>query len=217
MNPDGNDGNDGLKQHLELLRDKLFDFKEWYGKSYVFLGAIRMNDRLLQLLAFKIKELQSIRYCRVPKDKSPNPLVTSIGVTDVTNLLPSDPSQVAVLSLDLGTSCLLGATVTLPPGQTPATLNWLDNHKENNRGASSGRTIKELESTLPPLKDEGAPFCKHVLVYRECEDDLDDFYNKTDIWKHQWDAQICRKEEFYKVAEGLLNMVGGSVGRPILV
>ena len=32
------------------------------------------------------------------------------------------PSQVAVLSLDLGTSCIVGTTVSLLPGQTPATL-----------------------------------------------------------------------------------------------
>ncbi|KAF9919735.1 hypothetical protein FBU30_010602 [Linnemannia zychae] len=45
-----------------------------------------------------------------------------IMMTDVTNLLASDPSQVAVLSLNLGVSCLLGATISFPPGQNPATL-----------------------------------------------------------------------------------------------
>ncbi|KAG0010590.1 hypothetical protein BGZ81_002685 [Podila clonocystis] len=43
---------------------------------------------------------------------------------------------------------------------------------------------------------------------------MDDFYNNTNYWKHHWDANVCRKEEFYKVADGLLKMIGGSVGRP---
>ncbi|KAF9931066.1 hypothetical protein FBU30_010895 [Linnemannia zychae] len=200
--------------------NKSFDCKEWHGKGYVIHGAVRTNGQLLQLFAFKIKELQSVRYCRDPKDKSLKPLVTTIGVTDVTNLLASDPSQVAVLSLDLEASCLLGATVSLPPSQTPATLkyhlsegdqrkmkmpkrskrkpgdqkrrrqrqkmrklsshpqttrhfeftvkrnavsqltrnfsSWLENHMEKSRGTSSGKTIQELESTLPPPKSEGA-------------------------------------------------------------
>jgi hypothetical protein len=37
--------------------------------------------------------------------------------------LGTDPSQVGVLSIDLGTSCHVGATVSLPPGQAPATLS----------------------------------------------------------------------------------------------
>ncbi|KAF8923623.1 hypothetical protein BGZ47_004614, partial [Haplosporangium gracile] len=186
---------------------------------------------------------------------------------------------VAVLSLDLGTSCIVGATVLLPPGQTPATLkrpinkegnqkkkkktrrgkrkpgyrnrqrarqrarklakqpqttqyfdlvvkrkavsrptdsfaNWLEDQKENTTGAFTGRTIQDLESTLPPLKGESASFCEYVAARRAFEGDLDDFYNNTNYWKHQWDAEVCRKEEFYKVAEGLLKMIGGSVGQP---
>ncbi|KAF9367037.1 hypothetical protein CPB97_006472, partial [Podila verticillata] len=111
---------------------------EWRGKGYILKGSVRTNGRLLQLLAFKLKELQSVRYRRVPEDKLPSPLVTNIGGTnsyltearnvfstaaDVESLLAVDPSQVAVLSLDLGTSCIVGATVSLPPGQTPATLS----------------------------------------------------------------------------------------------
>ncbi|KAF9270943.1 hypothetical protein BGZ88_007187, partial [Linnemannia elongata] len=84
-----------------------------------------------------LKELQCVRYRRVPEDRLPNPLLTTIGGTgsyltearnvfstaaDVESLLAADPSQIAVLSLDLGTSCIVGATVSLPPGQTPGTL-----------------------------------------------------------------------------------------------
>lgn len=295
MDVDGKDGKEGLREHLECLRTETFDPKEWRGKGYVLKGSIRTNGRLLQLLAFKLKELQCVRYRRVPEDRLPNPLLTTIGGTgsyltearnvfstaaDVESLLAADPSQIAVLSLDLGTSCIVGATVSLPPGQTPGTLkrplgkegdqkkkrnkkrraklkpgdrrrqrkrqkarklakqpqmtqyfdlvvkrkavsrptdsfaNWLEERKENTTGPSTGRAIHDLESALPPLKGEGASFCEYVATRRAFESDLYGFYNKTNFWKHKWDADVCKKEEFYKVAEGLLNMVGGSVGRP---
>ncbi|KAK3838271.1 MAG: hypothetical protein J3R72DRAFT_184956 [Linnemannia gamsii] len=295
MDVDGKDGKTGLREHLGCLRAETFDPKEWHGKGYVLKGSIRTNGRLLQLLGFKIQELQSVRYRRVPENKLPNPLVTTMGGTnsyltearnvfttaaDVTSLLAADPNQVAVLSLDLGTSCLVGATVSLPAGQTPETLkrplgkegdrkkknkrtrrakrkpgdrkrqrerqkarkrakqpqtiryfdlvvkrkavsqptdsllNWLEDRKENTTGASTGRSIQDMESGMPPLKGEGASFRDYVAARHTCEDDLDNFYNNTNFWKHQWDAKICRKQEFFKVAEGLLNMISGSVGRP---
>ncbi|KAF9130429.1 hypothetical protein BGX30_013492 [Mortierella sp. GBA39] len=297
MDMDSKNGKEGLREHLGCLRAETFDPKEWHGKGYVLKGSIRTNGRLLQLLAFKLKELQSVRYRRVPEDKLPNPLVTIIGGTnscltearnvfsttvDVESLLAADPSQVAVLSLDLGTTWIVGATVSLQPGQTPVTLkrplgkegdqkkkkkktrrakrkpgdrkrqrerqkerkltkqpqtiryfdqvvkrkavsrptgsfaNWLEDRKVNTTGAPTGRTIQDLESALPPLKGEGASFCEYVAARQGFEGDMNDFYNNTNYWKHQWDANVCRKEEFYKVAEGLLNMIGGSVERPRL-
>jgi hypothetical protein len=97
---------------------------------------------------------------------------------------------------------------------TASLSNWLEEQKRCITGASTGRTIQHLESTLPPLRGEGASFCEFVAARRAFEGDLNAFYNNTNFWKHQWDAKVCRKEEFYKVAEGLLNMIGGSVGRP---
>ncbi|KAF9967826.1 hypothetical protein BGZ70_008054, partial [Mortierella alpina] len=46
-----------------------------------------------------------------------------------------------------------------------------------------------------------------------CEKRFGRLYS-TNFWKHKWDAQLSREEEFFKVAEGLLNMVGGFVGQP---
>ncbi|KAF9551308.1 hypothetical protein EC957_009192 [Mortierella hygrophila] len=109
------DGKEGLQEHRGCLRAETFDPKEWDGKGYVLKGSIWTNGRLLQLLEFKLKELQSARYRRVPEDRLPNPLVTTIGGTnsylteacnvlsataDLESPLAADPSQVAVLSLD---------------------------------------------------------------------------------------------------------------------
>ncbi|KAF9271363.1 hypothetical protein BGZ68_003763, partial [Mortierella alpina] len=118
MDLDGKDGMEGLREHISRLRTESFDPNEWQDKGYVLRGSIRTNGRLLQLMAFKKKELQSVRFRRLPNDKLPNPLVTTIGGTDryltearnvfptaadVESLLATDPNQVAVLSLDLGT------------------------------------------------------------------------------------------------------------------
>ncbi|KAF8925889.1 hypothetical protein BGZ58_000390, partial [Dissophora ornata] len=262
--------------------------------GYVIKGSIRTDGRLLQLLAFKIKELQSVRFYRVPEGKLPNPLITTIGGTnrylteaqnvfkttaDVEKLLATDPDQVTVLSLDMGTSCVVGATVSLPPGQTPATLKrpegenkgknkktrrgkrkpgtrkrrtakfkalqltkknrktqtkyfdlvvkrkavsqptdnfakWLENQKEKTIGAFTGKSISDLESALPPLRGEGSSFSEYVKARQKAEADLDKFYNNTNYWKHAWDSKLSRQEEFSKVANGLLQMVGGSIGQP---
>ncbi|KAF9956089.1 hypothetical protein BGZ72_003026 [Mortierella alpina] len=295
MDLEGMDGKEGLREHIGRLREQTFDPKDWRGKGYILRGSIRTDGRLVQLLAFKNKELQSVRFRRLPNDKLPNPLISTIGgtdryltearnifpsIADVENLLSVDPSQVAVLSLDLGTSCVVGATVSLPFNQTPATLrrppigkeqvkrrkkrrgkrtpgsrnrtrarqkarksatnpqpaqyfdlvvkrkavarptddfaNWLEQKKQHTMGATTGRTVQDLESTLPPLQGDGSSFCQHVAARRAVEVDLDRFYNSSNFWKHRFDAQVCYKEEFHKVAEGLLNMVGGSVGRPRL-
>ncbi|KAG0298727.1 hypothetical protein BGZ98_000089 [Dissophora globulifera] len=288
MDLDGKDGKEGLREHIRCLRAEAFDPKEWRGKGYVIKGSIQTDGRLLQPLAFKVKELQSVRYRRVLKDKLPNPLVTTIGGTnsfltearnifktaaDVESLLTADPSQVAVVSLDLGVSCIVCATVSLPPGQTPVSLtrsygegdenkkrkktrrgkrktgdrkrrrarreardmaeqpeaaqyfdlvvrrkavsqptgsfsSWLESQKGNTT-RPSGRTIRDLESALPPLNGEGASFRGYVAVRRACESEMDSLYNNTNYWKHRWDAQVGRQEEFYKVADGLLRMIGG--------
>lgn len=44
------------------------------------------------------------------------------------------------------------------------------------------------------------------------ENDLDAFYNQSSFWKHKWDARRARQEEFSRVANSLLQMVGGSIG-----
>ena len=82
MDMDSKDGKEGLREHLGCLRAETFEPKEWHGKGYILKGSIRTNGRLLQVLAFKLKELQSVRYHRVPENKLPNPLVTTIGGTN---------------------------------------------------------------------------------------------------------------------------------------
>ncbi|KAF9150241.1 hypothetical protein BGX20_005754, partial [Mortierella sp. AD010] len=48
---------EGLKEHLKVLRSESFEPREWTGKGYIHKGTIQTNGRLLQILAFNVKEL----------------------------------------------------------------------------------------------------------------------------------------------------------------
>jgi hypothetical protein len=75
-------------------------------------------------------------------------------------------------------------------------------------------SISDLESSLPPLRGEGASVIKYLEVLETVQDPLDDFYNGRNMLykRHAWDAKRAKQEEFRKVADRLLNAIGGSVG-----
>ncbi|KAF9192784.1 hypothetical protein BGZ51_004769 [Haplosporangium sp. Z 767] len=147
-----------MREHLEGLRDTSFDPKGWDRKGYVLKGSIRTDDGLLQLLAFRVKELQCARYRRLAPDKVPNLLTSPVdGATqfliearnvfrssrDVEGLLTTISDKIAVLSLDLGTLCLVGASVLLSQGETPDTLRrpgGKKNNKKTRRGLYKRRS-----------------------------------------------------------------------------
>ncbi|KAG0221208.1 hypothetical protein BGW42_008116, partial [Actinomortierella wolfii] len=101
--------------------------------------------------------------------------------------------------------------------------SWLDSKKQTTicRG---NKTISDAESSLAPLRGEGASVRNHLEGYKTAEGNgringrnldeanLDAFYNQSNLWKHKWDAQRARKEEFDRVANSLFKMVGGSLG-----
>lgn len=146
--------NAAVREHLECLRNSSFDPKGWDRKGYVLKGSsIRTDGRLLQFLAFKVKELQCVHYHRLAPDKMPNFLISPVGGTahfltearnvfqsshDVEELLTTDLDKITVLSLDLGTSCVVGASVSLPQGETPATLRRPDGKKKSNKKTKRG-------------------------------------------------------------------------------
>lgn len=120
-----------MKSHLQQITHPNFDANQYGGRGYALRGSIRTNGHLIQLLAFKLHELQAVRYQRLPVDKMPNSLVSSIGGTDkylmeFRNVIhdPEDikeiwgcpPQDISILALDLGTEGLVGATVLLGDG-----------------------------------------------------------------------------------------------------
>ncbi|KAF9176302.1 hypothetical protein BGZ50_001115, partial [Haplosporangium sp. Z 11] len=62
---------DGIKDHLRTIRQPGFDPAAYNTKGYLLRGSIRTDGFTLQLLGFKLKELQSVRFKRLPEDLLP--------------------------------------------------------------------------------------------------------------------------------------------------
>ncbi|KAF9271067.1 hypothetical protein BGZ88_006901, partial [Linnemannia elongata] len=55
---------DEIRDHLRPLRQGTVDPREYKSKGYVLRGSIRTDGHRLQILGFKLKELQSCRFKR---------------------------------------------------------------------------------------------------------------------------------------------------------
>ncbi|KAF9429471.1 hypothetical protein BGZ76_001241, partial [Entomortierella beljakovae] len=75
-------------------------------------------------------------------------------------------------------------------------------------------SISQLETKLSPLRGENANFNNHAVDLEEAKERLDEFYNnKRVVARHKWDAKKARDVEYKIIADRLLKMIGGSVGR----
>ncbi|KAI7825628.1 hypothetical protein BC939DRAFT_121676 [Gamsiella multidivaricata] len=78
----------------------------------------------------------------------------------------------------------------------------------------AAKSISNIESELPALCGKDASVEKYVAGLAGVKEQLDEFYNKSATFKkHQWDARKAREAEFDIIADRLLNMVGGALGR----
>lgn len=126
-----------IEEHVNELRDKSFVPANYNKKGYVLRGSIKTDGHRLQLLAFKLKELQSVRYKRYKDALLPDRLQSTTGGTDyylteVRNVVKTDADvyrywgctraeagQISYLGIDLGQACVVGACALLPEGKTP--------------------------------------------------------------------------------------------------
>ncbi|KAG0248579.1 hypothetical protein BGZ95_007997, partial [Linnemannia exigua] len=67
-------------------------------------------------------------------------------------------------------------------------------------------------ANLPTLRGEGASVRLHTQARRQVESVLDAFYNQSNFVKHAWDVERAREEEFCRVTNSLLKMIGGLMG-----
>ena len=144
-----------IRRHVNDLRKHDFDPFEYKEKGYIPRGSIKTDGHRLQLLAFKMHELQSVRYRRYPSNKLPDPLLSTIGGTDsyltevrnvfstkedVERLLGCPAKQVdtiSYLSIDLGQACVVGAYSHLPPDKKPRPKS--KKHRGRKKRGSRGR------------------------------------------------------------------------------
>ncbi|KAG0222161.1 hypothetical protein BGW42_006817, partial [Actinomortierella wolfii] len=75
-------------------------------------------------------------------------------------------------------------------------------------------SICSIETAIPPLKGASANVQAYADYQATHKEVLDQFYNGNNFRykKHKWDAKRARQEEFGRIADSLLRMVGGSIG-----
>ena len=122
-----------MREHLLKLREPDFDPRAYTDKGYALYGSIRKDGFRLQLLSFKLGELNSVKYKRLPDDILPERITSTVGgvdyyLTEVRNVVKSrddvrrlwgcEPEDISIIGLDLGQTCVVGASAILPNGIT---------------------------------------------------------------------------------------------------
>ncbi|KAI8596758.1 hypothetical protein EDD21DRAFT_238117 [Dissophora ornata] len=76
------------------------------------------------------------------------------------------------------------------------------------------RSIADIESSMPPLRGEGASLFSYYQELETMQQQLDAFYNGNNnrLKKHKWDAQRAKNSEFIAITNRILKLVGGSIG-----
>lgn len=121
---------DALKSHLEEIEEPGFQPRNYVKNGYISRGSLLTDGFGLYLLAFKLKELQSVRYRRLPEDRLPPKMMSTVGGTDyylqeirhvvetkedIKQLWPEvDPHNIKILTLDAGQAFVVGAYAYLP-------------------------------------------------------------------------------------------------------
>lgn len=122
-----------IHQHINAVRHGNFDPRTYCQKGYQLLGSLKTDGHRLQLLAYKLKELLSVRYKRYKEDVLPDRLQSTVGgvdyyMTEIRNVVktPQDVKdllgcwphqvreQVNVLGIDLGQAFVVGASAVRP-------------------------------------------------------------------------------------------------------
>jgi len=239
--------------HLNGIRHPDFTPDDYTARGYVLKGSIRTDGFQLQLLAFKVKELNAVKYKRLHESKLPTRINSTLGgtgdyLTEIRNVVRSredvsrfwtcEPERIKVLGIDLGQAYVVGASALLPDhprsaacdeDKSPGTFfnlavkqkavyqptfklrRWSENRKQATE--IDGKSITEIETSLPPVRGDRANIADYVERVRGVEEQLHSFYNENHTFKRKrWDSQKARQEEYQRIADSLLKMVGGSYG-----
>ena len=128
-----------IRNHINDLRRDGFDPKTYNKTGYFLRSSIKTDGYSLQLLAYKLRELKSVKYKRYEAELIPDRLITTTAGTsdyltevrnvfksaaDVERLLgcsPDETHRVSYLGVDPGQAFVVGAYAHLPPDKTPRT------------------------------------------------------------------------------------------------
>lgn len=245
-------GIEQVKEHIAKIRDPSFDPSSYKEKGYILSGTIQTDGFRLNLLAFKVKELQCARYKRLPDTVLPDRLTsTCAGVnyhlTEIRNIVKTkedvekiwdcEPDQIKVLGIDLGQAYTVGASAILPGDIVNGTQRtfhnltvkqkavyqptfkfrrWLES-KKRQKSTDGTLSISEIESSLPPIKGENASIEQYSQELEKSKEALYEFYsgNNNIVNRNMWDAKKARQREYMKIADSLLKMIGGAIGKKV--
>lgn len=147
---------DRIRNHINDLRRDGFDPKTYSKTGYFLRGSIKTDGYSLQLLAYKLRELQSVKYKRYEAELLPDRLTTTTAGTsdyltevhnvfksaaDVERLLgctPDETHHVSYLGLDPGQAFVVGAYGLLPQDKTPK-IGKRRRHRQQKKRGSRGR------------------------------------------------------------------------------
>ncbi|KAF9121779.1 hypothetical protein BGX30_002368 [Mortierella sp. GBA39] len=92
---------------------------------------------------------------------------------------------------------------------------WLEGEKQVTQEGEQ-ETIAEIEGRLSPLKGQSASVIHCVAELKKVERRLLEFYGGRDqqYKRLKWDMERARHFEHQLIADSLLGIVGGSIGRP---
>ncbi|KAF9342723.1 hypothetical protein BGX26_006978, partial [Mortierella sp. AD094] len=145
-----------MRAHINTLRGDGFDPRTYQEKGYFLRGSIKTDGYTLQLLAFKLRELNSVKFKRYKADVLPDRLLTTTAGTsdfltevhnvfktaaDVERLLgctSDETDKVSYLGLDPGQAFVVGAYGYLPQDKTPK-IGKRRRHRQQKKRGSRGR------------------------------------------------------------------------------
>ncbi|KAG0200251.1 hypothetical protein BGX33_011132 [Mortierella sp. NVP41] len=92
---------------------------------------------------------------------------------------------------------------------------WLESEKQAVLEDQT-ESVSALETKLPPVRGEDASVFKYAEEIEKVEKRLLEFYNGDNhrYKKHAWDAKRAKQAEYQTIADRLLGIIGGSIGRP---
>ncbi|KAF9965350.1 hypothetical protein BGZ73_001473, partial [Actinomortierella ambigua] len=172
---------DEIEGHINQLRDPSFQPCLYDEKGYVLHGSVKTDGFRVQLLAFKMKELQSVRYRRYKQDLLPDPLASTIGGTDrylteIRNVVQTEndvmkiwdcradqAGDITYLGIDPGQNCVVGACALLPNHKQPKghrRKKRRKNRKPRRGGRGSGKGKKAIaeSNTVGNKREDSARY-----------------------------------------------------------